>query len=79
MMLGRYKDVEVLECGQLMTLLFNLDIWRLQNVKQNIFSSKNSLLPHYSAQVSYFAAFRGIRDTKIEISCGIQDKTSLRC
>ena len=28
---------------------------------------------HYSAQASYFAAFRGIRDTKIEKSRGIQD------
>ena len=32
---------------------------------------------HYSAQASCFAAFRGIRDTKIEKSCGIQDKISL--
>ena len=32
---------------------------------------------HYSAQASYFAAFRGIRDTKIEKSRGIQDKISL--
>ena len=32
---------------------------------------------HYSAQTSYFAAFRGIRDTKIEKSHGIQDKISL--
>ena len=32
---------------------------------------------HYSAQASYFAAFRGIRDTKIEKSHGIQDKISL--
>ena len=31
---------------------------------------------HYSAQASYFAAFRGIRDTKIEKSLGIQDKIS---
>ena len=32
---------------------------------------------HYSAQASYFAACRGIRDTKIEKSRGIQDKISL--
>ena len=32
---------------------------------------------HYSAQASYFAAFRGIRDTKIEKSRGIRDKISL--
>ena len=32
---------------------------------------------HYSEQASYFVAFRGIRDTKIEKSCGIQDKISL--
>ena len=32
---------------------------------------------HCSAQASYFAAFRGIRDTKIEKSRGIQDKISL--
>ena len=32
---------------------------------------------HYSAQASYFAAFRGIRNTKIEKSRGIQDKISL--
>ena len=32
---------------------------------------------HYSAQASYFAAFRGIRDTKIEKSRGMQDKISL--
>ena len=35
------------------------------------------LSQHYSAQASYFAAFRGIRDTKIEKSRGIQDKISL--
>ena len=35
------------------------------------------LRPHYSEQASYFAAFRGIRDTKIEKSRGIQDKISL--
>ena len=29
---------------------------------------------HYSAQASYFGACRGIRDTKIEKSRGIQDK-----
>ena len=37
----------------------------------------DSIVRHYSAQASYFAAFRGIRDTKIEKSRGIQDKISL--
>ena len=37
----------------------------------------NLIEQHYSAQASYFAAFRGIRDTKIEKSRGIQDKKSL--
>ena len=32
---------------------------------------------HYSAQASYFAAFRGIWDKKIEKSRGIQDKIFL--
>ena len=32
---------------------------------------------HYSAQASYFAACRGIRDTKIEQCRGIQDKIYL--
>ena len=31
----------------------------------------------YSAQASYFAAFRGIRDTKIEKSRGIRDNIYL--
>ena len=46
------------------------------SIAENI-PSENLAAGHYCAQASYFAAFRGIRDTKIEKSRGIQDKISL--
>ena len=55
----------------------NTDESQIQtNIAMDI-PSESAQTPHYSAQASYFAAFRGIRDTKIEKSRGIQDKTSL--
>ena len=40
---------------------------------------KKGWVRHYSAQASYFASFRGIWNTKIEKSRGIQNKHSFWC
>ena len=47
------------------------------NTQGELTSTEIPVVFQYSAQASYFAAFRGIRDTKIEKSRGIQDKLSL--